>query len=193
MATILGARPASAQVEYYPRRDSILIMRDLDGDGRMDHVVLEVRRTANGAIENRVAVYLGQAPRARRPQWASSWEYEGVGEHHVDSLSITRDVGLLDIAFEGGDGDDHTILLVRGGKAQVEIEHRIDYGAGYLTVRRDGSAVIIDASVENLVLRRRELRAGAPCGASQWAMIRLHYDRGGRRFVPGARFCVNAQ
>lgn len=192
-AIMAAARPAAAQAELYPRRDTVLLARDLDGDGHVDYVVLEVRGTTQGAFENRIAVYLDQSPEARRPKWASRWEYEGVGDSHLDyAVSLATDVGLLDIAFYGGDGDDHTILLVHGGRAHVDIAHRIDYGQGYLTLRRERGDVVIDASIANLELRRVEVPASTPCGPAQWAMMRLRYDRAHRRFMSGPRFCVKA-
>lgn len=193
-ATMVGARRATAQAVSIARRDSVLVTHDLDGDGHMDYVVREVRSTTYGGLETRIAVYLDQTLHARRPNWATRWADDNEGEYHLDdSLSLTTHVGLLNVAFYGGDGDDHTVLLVRNGRAHVDIVHQIDYGQGYLTVRREGSEVFIDASVEHLALRRVEVPASAPCGPSQWAMMRLRYDRTERRFVQGPRFCVKVQ
>ena len=192
IATMVAADLAVAQAAYDPRRDSVLIARDLDGDGHVDYVVLQVRGTAEGGFENRIAVYLDGVPKARRPSWTSAWENEGVGEIHLEtSMSLAADVGLLSIAFYGGDADNRTVLLVHGGRAHVDIEHQIDYGQGNWAVRGEGSAVVIDASVENLSLRRAEV-ARERCGPSQRAMIRLRYDSTRRRFVERQRLCLKA-
>lgn len=128
---------------------------------------------------------------ARRPNWASSWEYEGVGESLLEeSVSLAKVVGLLNVTFCGGDGDDHTILLVHVDKVHVDIANHIDYGQGYLTVRGQGSAFVIDASVENLSLRRVEMTRHSRCGASEWGIIRLRYDIDHHYFVEEKQFCV---
>ena len=97
--------PATTRCQRIVPRDSVLLSRDVDGNGRSDYVVREVKRgkERESLVPTRTAVYLNRAPSTRKPQWASKWNDEVPIE--LDTvLAVPGGGSLLALGWGSGDG-----------------------------------------------------------------------------------------
>ena len=176
------------------RTDSILLARDLDGDGVTDYVVRQVRKQVKYPLSRdfRVAVYLDAVPGARRANWATPWYLEGEADLYLsEHMPLPGRQWLLRLYAAGGDGDSDWILVVGHGTVREEITHGVDYGQGYLQIGRVRDSVVVEASLARLELRHKQVTATVECMPTEWATMRLVFDPAKRRFTPQRTRCVS--
>src|SRR5690349_19640853 len=83
MATAL---PALQSQQPRPHVDTVLVARDLDGDGNTDYIVRESRVSRGGPRSRRLAIYLGVQPTVARAMWATDWDDEFGAQVDVGEL-----------------------------------------------------------------------------------------------------------
>ncbi|HVE77417.1 MAG TPA: hypothetical protein VNA89_01030 [Gemmatimonadaceae bacterium] len=172
--------------------DTVLLARDIDGDGRTDHVVRE-RRPGRfpETIAHRVAVYLNVAPGARGPHWATAWDEEFGAEATLwRSLPAAAGSWLLGVLGPQADATEEWLLLVQRGSVREEVYHQVDYGEGYADVRRERGVLVVEATQPHVKLRGRAVGAAISCPSSEWPAVRLVFDPQERRFTPERALCM---
>lgn len=191
-AAAQGARPAPAI-----HVDTVLLARDLDGSGRVDHVVLESRKDSPAeefARWHRLALYLDAAPRAGRPAWATDWDEEWESLPAVASATALPGGGtLLQVDASQGDFYPTWLVIAEHGTARLDLEQGVDYLEGALVVRRLAGTVTVDATHPTLSLRGRPLVPAITCAASEWPAMRLVFDAATRRLVPQRALCMSKE
>jgi hypothetical protein len=179
---------------YDIQTDSVVLARDLDGNGVTDYLVRESRPFRRSIRRHylRLALYLDSIPARHRPRWSSGWDMEGeakLGE--VDSLGPR---GSL-LVVEGSDADytSETLLAIRDGSIAEEVTHGEDYGEGFLDVGREDGTLVVDASQMHLLVRGEAVTPELECEAGNWPAVRMRWDEANRRFVPERPRCVKAR
>jgi hypothetical protein len=178
---------------YDVQTDSVMLERDLDGNGLMDHVVRESRPFHSMRVYSfRLVVYLDSIPASRRAQWSSGWDMEGeatLGE--VASLGSRG--SLLEVNGNNADYTSETLLAIRDGSITEEVTHGEDYGQGFLELGREGGTLRVDASQMHLLVRGTPVSPELECKDGDWPAVRMRWDDVNRRFVPENPRCIKAR
>lgn len=179
------AQPPRAQV------DTVLVARDLDGDGNTDYIVRESRASRSGLKPRRVAIYLGVGPGTTRASWATDWDDEFGDEVDVDELlPLGTSSALVAVAQPEADYVGTQVVLIRARRAKTIVSHGVDYGEGYFQLRLEGGRGVIDATQDHLVLNGKPVDGALACPDAQLPALRLVFDPRAERFVPENPRCV---
>jgi len=180
------AQPPRAHV------DTVLVARDLDGDGIIDYIVRESKESLDGAPRaRRLAIYLGVEPAAARAAWATDWDDEfGAGVNVSELLPLGTSSTLVAVSEPQADYESTHVVLIRARRAKTLVSHGIDYGEGYFQLRLEGGRAIVDATQEHLVLGGKAIDATLACADAQRPALRLVFDPRAERFVPDHPRCV---
>ena len=184
--------------------DSVLLERDLDGNGIADHLVREASRrpvdidaadrdsAAAGDtvffVERRLALYLNVAPSpTATPAWTTSFDSEGEADlfRAIDRKGET----LLFIQINGADADEAVVLLVRRGAVQQILHHQINYGEGDFDLSEKAGRVALVASGD-LEVSGRGVEPKIECPREAWPGLALAYNDTTRQFVIERSVCV---
>ncbi|HET7187594.1 MAG TPA: hypothetical protein VFI52_05540 [Gemmatimonadaceae bacterium] len=170
--------------------DSVLLVRDLDGNGVNDFVAIENRpfRRSTTIRIYRLAVYLDSISARRAPAWATAWDMET--DRTLDRIEPLARGSLLVVGGNGGDYSSETLIVARDGTITEELTHGEDYGDGYFRILREGGTLVVDASQKNLLVRGKPVPPELDCPRNEWAGVRMRWDEPTRRFVPDAPRCV---
>ena len=189
-ASATAAFSARAQ-QSRPRVDTVLVARDLDGDGNTDYIVRESRASRGGPRQRRLAMYLGVAPASTRAAWATAWDDEFGGEVDVSELlPLGTSSTLAAVSLPEADYEETQVVLIRARRAKTIVSHGIDYGEGYFQLRLEGGRAIVDATQEHLVLGGKAVDGALACPDAQLPALRLVFDPRAERFVPENPRCV---
>lgn len=184
-AGIARAQQARAHV------DSVLVARDLDGDGNTDYIVRESRVSRGGLKPRRLAIYLGVGPGTTRASWATDWDDEFGDEIDVtDLLPLGTSSTLVAVSQPEADYVGTQVVLIRARRAKTILSHGIDYGEGYFQLRLEGGRAVVDATQEHLVLGGKPVNGALACPDAQLPALRLVFDPRAERFVPENPRCV---
>jgi hypothetical protein len=175
---------------YDVQTDSVFVSRDLDGNGATDFVVRESRPFGRSRqmLVRRLAVYLDSIPASRRPRWSSGWDMEGealFGEVHP--LAHGSMVLLL-----GNDADysSETVLAIRDGAITEELTHGEDYGHGGMRILTEGGKLVVEATLDHLMVRGKPFSPQLECKSGEWALVRMTWDESARKFIAERPTCV---
>lgn len=172
--------------------DSVMVARDLDGNGVTDFVVSENRPYHRRVDMHwiRSSVYLDSIPARRTPAWTTGWNI-GEGGLTVGQVEPLGPRGSL-LVLVGNDGDygSETLLALRDGRITEELTHGEDYDDGFFSARTEGGTVVVDASQKNLLLRGKPVPPELECPRGESAAVRLRWDEPSRRFVPDRPRCI---
>jgi hypothetical protein len=180
----VGGQQARAHV------DTVLVARDLDGDGTTDYIVRESRAARNGLRPRRLAIYLGVQPATARAAWATDWNDEFGKTEVSELLPLGTSSTLVAVSATDADYESTYVVLIRARRAKALVSHGIDYGEGYFQLRLEGGRAVVDASQEHLVLGGKAVDGTLACADAQLPALRLVFDPRGERFVPENPRCV---
>ena len=171
--------------------DTVLVARDLDGDGNTDYIVRESRASRAGLKPRRLAIYLGVGPGTTPASWATDWDDEFGDEVDVtDLLPLGTSSTLVAVSQPEADYVGTQVVLIRGRRAKTIVTHGIDYGEGYFQLRLEGGRAVVDATQEHLVLGGKPVDGALACPDAQLPALRLVFDPRAERFVPENPRCV---
>jgi len=188
--SVIAATPAHAQ-QRRMHVDTILVARDLDGDGTTDYIVRESRPSRGGLRPRRLAIYLGVGPGTTRASWATDWGDEfGEGVEVSELLPLGTSSTLVAVTLPEADYVGTRVVLIRAGRAKTVVSHGIDYGEGYFQLRLEGGRAVVDATQEQLVLGGKPVAGALACPDAQLPALRLVFDQRAERFVPENPRCV---
>lgn len=193
VAFCASATAASSARAQQPRArvDTVLVARDLDGDGNTDYIVRESRAARGGPRPRRLAIYLGVAPASTRAAWATAWDDEFGGEVDVSELlPLGTSSTLVAVSLPEADYEGTQVLLIRARRAKTLVSHGIDYGEGYFQLRLEGGRAVVDATQEHLVLGGKAVDGALACPDAQLPALRLVFDPRAERFAPENPRCV---
>ena len=170
--------------------DSVLLVRDLDGNGVSDFATIENRpfRHSRTIRMYRFAVYLDSINARRAPAWATAWDMETALT--LDRTEPLARGTLLVVGGNGGDYSSETLIVARDGKITEELTHGEDYVDGYFRLRREDGTLVVDASQKNLLLRGKPVPLELECPREESAGVRMRWEETTLRFVPDAPRCV---
>jgi hypothetical protein len=188
--------------------DSVLLDRDMDGNGVPDHLVREVRRQAmtlpprvndSAAATDadtvvtasyRLVLYLNAAASTSSiPAWSVSFDERDDGEL-VRAVALSDAGTLLVIGLSGADASEIVILLARQGQAQEILRHQIDNGEGDFKLRDADGRVAIDVTGD-VQLGGRTVSPTVQCAAPQsWPGSTLIYNDTTKQFVVERSICI---
>ena len=192
VGSLAVATPDARGQKTAVRTDSVLLARDLDGGGKKDYVVRESKPGSHGLRYRRVAVYVDAAPQSRAASWATEWNDEGGEVWLSQSAALASGLWLLELDAAEADYYPAWVLLVDRGRVREEITHGVDYGDGYLVVRRGPDSVIVEATLPHLQLRGTPVTPDLiTCKEAEWSALQLLFDAKQRRFTPVHALCVN--
>jgi hypothetical protein len=188
-ATVASATPAQQPRVHV---DTVLVARDLDGDGIIDYIVRESKESLDGAPRaRRLAIYLGVEPAAARAAWATDWDDEfGASVDVSELLPLGTSSTLVAVSEPQADYESTHVVLIRARRAKTLLSHGIDYGEGYFQLRLEGGRAIVDATQEHLVLGGKAIDGTLACADAQRPALRLVFDPRAERFVPELPRCV---
>ncbi|HZI42176.1 MAG TPA: hypothetical protein VFD67_10750 [Gemmatimonadaceae bacterium] len=184
---------ASDDSTYDVQTDSVMLARDLDGNGLTDYVVRESRPTGSMRVYSfRLVVYLDSMPAGRRARWSSGWDMEG--EATLGEVASLGSRGSM-LAVYGNEADytSETLLAIRDGSITEELTHGEDYGAGFLELGREGGTLVVDASQMHLLVRGAPVSPELECKDGNWPAVRMRWDDANRRFLPEKPRCIKAR
>lgn len=193
VALCVSASAASIARAQQPRAhvDTVLVARDLDGDGNTDYIVRESRASRGGLEPRRLAIYLGVGPGTTRASWATDWDDEFGDEVDVtDLLPLGTSSTLVAVSQPEADYVGTQVVLIRARRAKTIVSHGIDYGEGYFQLRLEGGRAVVDATQEHLVLGGKPVDGALACPDAQLPALRLVFDPRAERFVPENPRCV---
>ena len=193
VALCVSAGAASIASAQQPRAhiDTVLVARDLDGDGNTDYIVRESRASRGGLQPRRLAIYLGVGPGTTRAAWATDWDDEFGDELDVSELlPLGTSSTLVAISQPEADYVGTQVVLIRARRAKTIVSHGIDYGEGYFQLRLEGGRAVVDATQEHLVLGGKPVAGALACPDAQLPALRLVFDPRAERFVPENPRCV---
>ena len=173
-----------------PHVDTVLVARDLDGDGTTDYIVRESKASQTGLRARRLAIYLGVGPAVAPAHWATDWDDEFGGSDVSELLSLGASSTIVAITATRADYQRTQVVLIRAARAKTLVSHGIDYGEGYFQLRLEGGRAVVDASQEHLVLGGKAVDGTLACADAQLPALRLVFDPRGERFVPENPRCV---
>jgi hypothetical protein len=174
------------------RTDSVFLARDIDGSGKTDYVVREIKLSPIAHVRAyRIAVYLDKDPGTAKPDWAMEFDDEFGGMYQTlgKSLSMAPGVSLLDIQSSGADYDADEILVVQRGSIRQDISHGVDYGHGYLDIRQERGKVVVEATLEHLELRGTPVTSEISCKEPKWGAMQLVFNAQKGQFMPDRVVC----
>jgi len=178
---------------YDVQTDTVMLARDLDGNGVTDYVVRESRPYhARRTYTFRLVVYLDSIPASRRPRWSSGWSMEAdatLGE----VVSLGSRGSMLEVYGNEADYTSETLLAIRDGSITEELAHGEDYGQGFLELSRKEGTLVVDASQMHLSVRGAPVRPELECKDGDWPAVRLQWNEASRRFVPDKPRCIKAR
>lgn len=176
---------------YDVQTDSVALRRDLDGNGVADYVVMETRpfRHDFWHLYRRLAIYRDSLPGDRRAWWATAWDDESTPDLG-DVYALGARGSLLMVHGSEADYTSETLLSIRDGAINVEITHGEDYGNGFLELKTEGGALVVDASQDHFLVRGEAITPPLECPNTDWAAVRAHWDEAARRFVPERPRCI---
>jgi hypothetical protein len=178
---------------YDVQTDSVMLARDLDGNGLTDYVVRESRPFRIKRMYSfRLVIYLDSIPASRQARWSSGWDMEGeatLGE--VASLGSRG--SMLEVDGNDADYTSETLLAIRDGSITEEATHGEDYGQGFLEMRREGSTLVVDASQMHLMVSGAPVTPELQCTDGNWPAVRMPWDDANRRFAPETPRCIKAR
>lgn len=184
-ASCVRAQPPRAHV------DTVLVARDLDGDGNTDYIVRESRASRGGLQPRRLAIYLGVGPGVTRASWATEWDDEFGGDVTVaELLPLGTSSTLISVSQPEADYEGTQVVLIRARRAKTIVSHGIDYGEGYFQLRLEGGRAVVDATQEHLVIGGKPVDGTLACPDAQLPALRLVFDPRAERFVPEHPRCV---
>jgi hypothetical protein len=178
---------------YDVQTDTVMLARDLDGNGVTDYLVRESRPFRRMRTYSfRLVVYLDSVPASRTPQWSSGWDMEG--EATLGDVSSLGPRGSL-LQVNGNDADytSETLLAIRDGSITAELTHGEDYGQGFLVLRRDRGTPVIEATQMHLLVRGAPVSPDLECKEGKWPAVRIRWNESDRRFVPETPRCIEAR
>ncbi|MFL5613943.1 MAG: hypothetical protein ACJ796_09820 [Gemmatimonadaceae bacterium] len=188
--------------------DSVLLDRDMDGNGVPDHFVREVRRQAmrlpppvndSAAATDadtvvtasyKLVLYLNAAATTSSiPAWSASFDERNDGEL-LRAIALSDAGTLLVIGLYGADASESVILLVRQGQAQEILRHQIDDGEGDFKLRDADGRVAIDVTGD-AQLGGRTVSPTIQCAAPQsWPGSTLIFNDTTKQFVVERSICI---
>src|SRR4051812_28631321 len=188
--TVTVAAAAHAQPRAHV--DTVLVARDLDGDGITDYIVRESKASLDGAPRaRRLAIYLGVEPAAARAAWATDWDDEYGGSTVVSELlPLGTSSTIIAVSESQADYESTHVVLIRARRAKMLVSHGIDYGEGYFQLRLEGGRAVVDATQEHLELSGKAIDGTLACADAQRPALRLVFDPRTERFVPDHPRCV---
>lgn len=168
--------------------DSVLIARDIDGNGRTDRVAIEKRtgdppKDEGGIVELRVSLFLDGAA---DPVWSTMW---------MDDMESTirgaqsLGGGLLQVDLAVEETEETLLVHTRDGAARVAFRHEIESGDGGIRIASSGGRVLVTASKRAEVEGERVVPTES-CGARAWPALVVAYDDTTRRFSPVGSTCL---
>ena len=174
--------------------DTVMMARDLDGNGAQDYVVRESRpyHRSVHTTAHRFAIYLDSIPTSRRPTWATAWDIEG-GYEEAEEVHALAHGSLVVVVGDLADYTWEMLLVIRDGKITEEMTHGEDYGEGFLDVLEEGGKLVVDASLTHVMLRGKPFTPAIECKNGNWAAVRMAWDERTRRFVPERPRCVKTR
>lgn len=177
------------------RVDTVLLARDLDGDGKVDYVVRESSDTAPDMPRPaRLAVYVGGKPQTRPPGWASPWDpSRGSDVVLAQSIRVDSSATLIEVDLPADDVLGIRILLVDDGAVRELVSHAVDMEYGSFRLRETGGRITIDATPRNLVVAGKDVAVSLDCKKGRRAEVQLRFERATRSFVAMAPRCVRAE
>ena len=171
--------------------DSVLVARDLDGDGTTDYIVRESRASQGGLRPRRLAIYLGVGPATARASWTTDWDDEfGAQVEVAELLPLGTSSTLVAVSEPQADYQSTHVVLIRAQRAKTLIVHGIDYGEGYFQLRLEGGRAVVDATQEHLVIGGKAVDGTLACADAQLPALRLVFDPRAERFVPEHPRCI---
>lgn len=178
---------------YDIQTDSMLLSRDLDGNGRTDYVVRESRPYRRTTMYiPRLAIYLDSFPAGRHPRWSSGWDMEGETTFR-EAIPLGSHASMLEVDGSTGDYTSEALLAIRNDSIIEELAHGEDYGQGFLETGRDGATLVVDASQMHLMLRGAPVSPEPECEDGNWPAVRMRWNEASRRFVLEKPRCVKAR
>ena len=193
IALCLASMAAGDAGAQQPRAhvDTVLVARDLDGDGIRDYIVRESKASQGGARPRRLAIYLGVEPVSARAAWATRWDDEFGAEVTVSELlPLGTSSTLVAVSEPEADYEGTHVVLIRAHRAKTLLSHGIDYGEGYFQLRLEGGRAVVDATQEHLVLGGKAVDGTLACHDAQLPALRLVFDPRAERFLPEKPRCV---
>jgi len=184
VAGIAGAQQSRPQV------DTVLVARDLDGDGTTDYIVRESKAAQTGLRPRRLAIYLGVGPAVAPAAWATEWDDEFGGSDVSELLPLGSSSTIVAVTATQADYQSTRVVLIRARRARTLMSHGIDYGEGYFQLRLEGGRAVVDATQEHLVLGGKAVDGTLACADAQLPALRLVFDPRAERFVPENPRCV---
>lgn len=178
---------------YDVQTDTVLLAKDLDGNGVTDYVVRENRPFHHSRMYiPRLAVYLDSIPRNRRPRWSSGWDLEG--ETTLGAvLPLGAHAAMVEMDGNTGDYTSETLLAIRNDSVIQELTHGEDYGQGFLQMTKKGDTLVVDASQWHLLLRGTSVGPDLECKDGEWPAVRLRWDDATQRFAREKPRCVKSR
>jgi len=192
---LLADAPALAHAQTPRMRvDSVLLARDLDGDGKLDYVVRESADTAaNAPRPARLAIYVGVKPQTQPPGWASPWVPSYQGDAALArSIRVESNAALLEVDEPADDVlGIHVLLLDRGAIREI-LSHAVGMDFDSFRLRETQGVITVDATPRNLVIDGKEVGSSRECRKGQHVEVRLRFDRTTRSFVRVTSRCVRS-
>lgn len=169
--------------------DSLLIARDIDGDGRTDRVGIEKRtgdtpKEKGGIVELRVSLFLDTST---APTWASHWMHDM--ESTIRGV-VSLGAGLVQVDLSEEESEETIFLHARDGAARAALRHRIDGGDGMIRIAAAGGRVQVTAT-KGAEIEGKQVAPAESCGADAWPALVAAFDSTTRRFTPAGSTCVN--
>lgn len=185
---------AHAQISR-TRVDTILLARDLDGDGKIDYVVRESSDTTRGAPRPaRLAIYVGAKPQTAVAAWASPWNPSyGSDVTLARTIRVDASATLLEVDEPADDVLGIRVLLVDRGAVRELVSHAVDMEYGSFRLRETGSRITVDATPQNLLVDGKDVDVSVDCENGRRAELHLFFNRATRSFGTPKPRCVRAK
>ena len=193
LAVCMLATPALAHAQSPRTRvDTVLLTRDLDGDGKVDYVVRESADTARDTPRPaRLAIYVGAKPLTMAPAWASPWDpSQGSDVALARTIRVDASATLLEVDEPADDVLGIRVLLVAGGAVRELVSHAVEMDYGSFRLLETAGRITIDATPRNLRVGGKEVEVSLDCEKSHHVELRLRFDRPTRSFVAMTPRCV---
>lgn len=173
--------------------DSVLLHRDLDGSGRPDRLVRQLRKKRfNGQpaiVDRRLALYLDAASSdSISPAWAIDWDDVSNGTLE-QTLPVAGGGTLLVFNVAHADADEAIVLHPLRGDVRELLRQQIDYGEGSFAIAKVGGRVVVTATGA-VRIDGRVVTPRIQCTAQQWPASTLVLDDANRGFMPERPVCL---